>query len=172
MVGFQSKLKHAEQVRVFRMIPGLAHASFVRFGSIHRNTYVQAPAVLDETLAVKAAPNLWLAGQLSGVEGYLESAAGGLAAAFHVDRAECELTRRPFPRETMLGSLLHYLAHASPKDFGPTNAMLGLMPPLPEGLIDARTLKRGGGLRAVKQAKGQAHRERALAALESHLAQA
>lgn len=169
LVGFQTRLKWGAQERVFRMIPGLEQASFVRLGSIHRNTYLQAPAVLDETLAVKALPNLWVAGQLSGVEGYLESAAAGLAAAFHVDRAECQLERRPFPRETVLGSLLHYLAHASPKDFGPTNAMLGLMPALPEGLIDARALKRAGGLRAVKQAKGQAHRERALAALEVHL---
>ena len=104
-----------------------------RFGSIHRNTYVQAPSVLDTTLAVKFVPNLWLAGQLSGVEGYLESAAGGLAAAFAVDRAVRGLVALPFPPETVLGSLLHYLAHASSKDFGPTNAMLGLLPPLPEG---------------------------------------
>ncbi|MDP1830894.1 MAG: methylenetetrahydrofolate--tRNA-(uracil(54)-C(5))-methyltransferase (FADH(2)-oxidizing) TrmFO [Geothrix sp.] len=169
LVGFQTRLKWGSQKEVFRLIPGLAHAEFVRFGSIHRNTYVQAPSVLDATLAVKLVPNLWVAGQLSGVEGYLESAAGGLAAAFAVDRAVRGLAALPFPRETVLGSLLHYLAHASSKDFGPTNAMLGLLPPLPEGDLDIRGLKRTGGTRAVRTAKGEAHRKRALAALETHL---
>jgi methylenetetrahydrofolate--tRNA-(uracil-5-)-methyltransferase len=169
LVGFQTRLKWGGQKEVFRLIPGLEQAEFARFGSIHRNTYVQAPSILDSTLAVKSVPNLWLAGQISGVEGYLESAAGGLAAAFAVDRAVRGLDALPFPPETVLGSLLHYLAHASIKDFGPTNAMLGLLPPLPEGEVDARGLKRAGGLRAVKQAKGEVHRKRALAALESHL---
>ena len=86
-----------------------------------------------------------------------------------MDQAARGAAAVPFPRETVLGSLLHYLAHASSKDFGPTNAMLGLVPPLPEGEIDTRGLKRSGGLRAVKIAKGQAHRTRALAALEEHL---
>lgn len=169
LVGFQTRLKWGAQKEVFRLIPGLAHAEFARFGSIHRNTYVQAPSVLDATLAVKFVPNLWLAGQLSGVEGYLESAAGGLAAAFAVDRAVRGLAALPFPSETVLGSLLNYLAHASSKDFGPTNAMLGLLPPIPEGGLDIRGLKRAGGTRAVKVAKGEVHRKRALAALESYL---
>ena len=169
LVGFQTRLKWGAQKEVFRLIPGLGHAEFARFGSIHRNTYVQAPSLLDATLAVKSVPGLWIAGQLSGVEGYLESAAGGLAAAIAVDQAARGAAAVPFPRETVLGSLLHYLAHASSKDFGPTNAMLGLVPPLPEGEIDTRGLKRSGGLRAVKIAKGQAHRTRALAALEEHL---
>jgi methylenetetrahydrofolate--tRNA-(uracil-5-)-methyltransferase len=169
LVGFQTRLKWGPQKEVFRLIPGLANAEFVRFGSIHRNTYVQAPSVLDATLAVKSIPNLWLAGQLSGLEGYLESAAGGLAAAFSVDRSVRGLAAMPFPVETILGSLLHYLAHASSRDFGPTNAMLGLLPPLPEGDLDIRGLKRSGGTRAVRDAKGGAHRQRALAALEAHL---
>ena len=169
LVGFQTRLKWGAQKEVFRLIPGLAHAEFVRFGSIHRNTYVQAPTVLDATLAVRSVPNLWIAGQLSGVEGYLESAAGGLAAAFSVDRAVRGLATLPFPPETVLGSLLHYLAHASSKDFGPTNAMLGLLPALPEGLLDVRGLKRAGGTRAVRTAKGEAHRKRALEALDAHL---
>jgi len=169
LVGFQTRLKWGAQKEVLRLLPGLEHAEFARFGSIHRNTYVQAPSVLDSTLAVKSTPNLWLAGQLSGVEGYLESAAGGLAAAFAVDRALRGLDALPFPQETVLGSLLHYLAHASIKDFGPTNAMLGLLPPLPEGKVDIRGLKRSGGLRAVKSAKGAAHRQRALEALDRHL---
>ena len=169
LVGFQTRLKWGPQKEVFRLIPGLGHAEFARFGSIHRNTYVQAPSLLDATLAVKSVPGLWLAGQLSGVEGYLESAAGGFAAAVSVDQTLRGAAAVPFPRETVLGSLLHYLAHASSKDFGPTNAMLGLLPPLPEGEIDTRGLKRSGGLRAVKSAKGQAHRTRSLAALEEHL---
>jgi methylenetetrahydrofolate--tRNA-(uracil-5-)-methyltransferase len=169
LVGFQTRLKWGAQKEVFRLIPSLEQAEFARFGNIHRNTYVQAPSVLDSTLAVKSVPNLWLAGQLSGVEGYLESAAGGLAAAFAVDRAVRGLDMLPFPPETVLGSLLYYLANASVKDFGPTNAMLGLLPSLPEGRVDIRGLKRSGGLRAVKSAKGEAHRQRALEALEGHL---
>lgn len=169
LVGFQTRLKWGAQSEVFRLIPGLEHADFVRFGSIHRNTYVQAPAVLDATLAVKSVPNLWLAGQLSGVEGYLESAAGGLAAAFAVDRKVRGLEPLPFPPDTVLGSLLNYLAHASCKDFGPTNAMLGLLPSIAEEGLDLRSLKRQGGTRAVKQAKGEVHRKRALEALDRHL---
>lgn len=169
LVGFQTRLKWGAQKEVLRLIPGLENAAFVRFGSIHRNTYVQAPKVLDATLALKTVPNLWIAGQLSGVEGYLESAAGGLAAAFFIQSFLSGKPSVPLPRETMLGALLHYLAHASLKDFGPTNAMLGLLPDLPEGLLDHRVLKRAGGARGLKQAKGQAHRERALAALEDYL---
>lgn len=169
LVGFQTRLKWGAQKEVFRLIPGLERAEFARFGSIHRNTYVQAPRVLDATLACRELPNLWIAGQLSGVEGYLESAAGGLAAACSMDRALRGLPAVPLPRETVLGSLLHYLAHASLKDFGPTNAMLGLLPPLPEGSFDARTAKREGGARGVKEAKGRLHRARALEALEAHL---
>ncbi len=169
LVGFQNRLKWGAQAEVFRLIPGLQHAEFVRFGSIHRNTYVQAPKVLDATLAVKDRPGLWIAGQLSGVEGYLESAAGGLAAAFAVDRFLRGQAPRPFPRETVLGSLLHYLAHAHLKDFGPTNAMMGLLPDLPEGEVDTRLAKKAGGRAGLKQAKGAAHRKRALGNLEAFL---
>lgn len=169
LVGFQTRLKWGAQKDVFRLIPGLAQAEFARFGSIHRNTYLQAPAVLDATLSVKSISGLWVAGQLSGVEGYLESAASGLAAAWAIDRSIHGLSAIPFPRETVLGSLLHYLAHAASDDFGPTNAMLGLLPPLPDGALDLRGLKRSGGARAVKAAKGEAHRARALAALDRHL---
>lgn len=169
LVGFQTRLKWGAQAEVFRLIPGLEQCEFARFGSIHRNTYLQAPSLLDATLRVKSTPNLWVAGQLSGVEGYLESAAGGLAAAYSVDRAARGLAPHPFPCETVMGGLLHYLANASAKDFAPTNAMLGLMPALPEGQVDVRGLKRTGGLRAVKAAKGEAHRKRALEALAAHL---
>ena len=172
MVGFQTRLKWGAQQEVFRLIPGLENAEFVRLGSIHRNTYVNAPQVLDATLAVKRVPGLWVAGQLSGVEGYLESAASGLAAGLAMDRMAWGLGALPLPRETVLGALLHYLANASPKDFCPTNAMMGLMPALPEGLLDHRALKRAGGLRGLKAAKGAVQRERALAALEQYLVEA
>ena len=169
MVGFQTRLKWGAQREVFRLIPGLAQAEFARFGSIHRNTYVQAPSVLDATLAVKTIPGLWIAGQLAGVEGYLESAASGLAAARAMDCEARGMAPVPFPAATMLGSLLHYLAHSSQADFTPTNAMIGLLPPLPDGRLDLRALKRTGGAQAVKRAKGLAHRTRAMEALMAHL---
>ncbi len=169
LVGFQTRLKWGAQAEVFRLIPGLENAEFVRFGTIHRNTYVQAPLVLDATLAVKEHPGLWIAGQLSGVEGYLESGASGLAAAWAADRSLRALAPAPFPVDTMLGALLHYITHAAPKDFCPTNAMLGLLPELPEGSLDVRALKRQGGTRALKLAKGMAHRARALASLDAFL---
>lgn len=169
LVGFQTRLTWSAQGEVLRRIPGLEQATFARFGSIHRNTYVLAPEVLDATLAARGRQNLWIAGQLSGVEGYLESAAGGLAAALAVDRALRGLEPAPLPKDTMLGALLHYLAHAEAKHFAPVNAMLGLLPPLPEGVLDARAAKRAGGARGLKQARGLAHRERALTSLDSYL---
>jgi methylenetetrahydrofolate--tRNA-(uracil-5-)-methyltransferase len=103
------------------------------------------------------------------VEGYLESAASGLAAALSMHRSAQGLEPAALPRETMLGALLHYLAHASVKDFCPTNAMIGLLPPIPDGVLDHRALKRAGGLRGLKAAKGEVHRTRALAALAAFL---
>ena len=169
MVGFQTRLQWGAQKEVFRLIPGLAQAEFVRLGSIHRNTYVNAPLVLDATLAVKRVPRLWIAGQLSGVEGYLESCASGLAAALGMDRFARGLAPAPLPQATVLGSLLHYIAHASSKDFCPTNAMMGLLPAIPDGTLDHRALKRAGGQRGLKAAKGAVQREKALAALETYL---
>jgi methylenetetrahydrofolate--tRNA-(uracil-5-)-methyltransferase len=169
LVGFQTRLKWDGQRAVFRLIPGLEDAEFVRLGSIHRNTYVRAPEVLTDTLELRARPGLWIAGQLSGVEGYLESAASGLAAALAVHRRAAGLEPAPLPRETVLGSLLHYLTHASARDFCPVNAMIGLLPPLPEGALDARKEKRAGGARRLKTVKGERHRERALTALSAFL---
>ena len=169
MVGFQTRLKWGAQQEVFRLIPGLERAEFVRLGSIHRNTYVNAPQVLDATLALRKTPDLWIAGQLSGVEGYLESAASGLAVATAMDRRAKGLEPMALPRETVLGSLLFYLAHASSKDFCPTNAMMGLLPAIPDGVLDHRALKRAGGVRGLKAAKGAVQRERALAALDRFL---
>ena len=169
LVGFQTRLKWPAQREVFRMIPGLEQAEFARFGSIHRNTYVQAPRVLDSTLALRGQEGRWIAGQLAGVEGYLESAAAGMAAAAAAHRWILGLPPLPFPRETVLGSLLHYLAHSEAAGFSPVNAMLGLLPDLPPGSFDPRAAKRKFGSRGIKRAKGEAMRERALAALERHL---
>ncbi|MBI4911401.1 MAG: methylenetetrahydrofolate--tRNA-(uracil(54)-C(5))-methyltransferase (FADH(2)-oxidizing) TrmFO [Acidobacteria bacterium] len=170
LVGFQTRLRWGAQQEVFRLIPGLEKAAFARYGSIHRNTYVQAPQVLDSTLAHRDRRGLWIAGQLSGVEGYLESAACGLAAAIHVGRFCAGRAPAPLPPETMLGALLHYIANASVEDFRPTNAMLGLLPPLPEGSVRVRKASGPSRKSEHKRAKGEAHRVRALEALEGYLA--
>jgi len=124
LVGFQTKLTYPEQKRVFRLIPGLENAEFLRLGSIHRNTYVDAPAVLTPELALKADPRVHLAGQITGVEGYVESAACGLWLGLHLGSAA------PLPpRETSLGALLGHLRTPA-KNFQPSNVQFGLMPPL------------------------------------------
>jgi methylenetetrahydrofolate--tRNA-(uracil-5-)-methyltransferase len=134
LVGFQNHLKFGEQARVLRLIPGLENARFLRYGQIHRNTYIQAPLLLDENLLLKKAPWLMLAGQLSGVEGYTESIATGLLAGIYA----AALTRgdqpTPAPRASALGSLVHYITHADPKDFQPANITFDLLEPLEEEL--------------------------------------
>ena len=130
LVGFQTNLKFGEQERVFRLIPGLEQARFLRFGVMHRNTYLNGPRLLDATLRLKQDQPWWFAGQMIGVEGYVESAASGMAAAIAVHRYLQNLPPLPFPRETMLGALLHYVAHASPTRYQPMNANFGLaLPP-------------------------------------------
>ncbi len=124
LVGFQTKLTYPEQKRVFRLIPGLENAEFLRLGSIHRNTYVDAPMVLTPELALKSDPRVFLAGQITGVEGYVESAACGLWLGLHLGSAA------PLPpRETALGALLGHLQTPA-KNFQPSNVQFGLMPPL------------------------------------------
>ena len=119
-----------EQARVLRLIPGLEGAEFVRFGMVHRNTYVNAPTVLADTWQVRARPSLLLAGQMSGVEGYVESAASGLIAGRNAALiAKGESPQAP-PRTTAIGSLAHYASHADPKTYQPTNITHGIMPPL------------------------------------------
>ncbi len=130
LVGFQTKLKYGEQARIFRMIPGLENAEFVRLGSMHRNTYLDSPRVLDASLRLKAAPNVFIAGQLTGTEGYLESVATGLLAGWNAVR---ELKGAPLevpPPETMLGALLASITDTTKKKFQPTNVNIGLFPPL------------------------------------------
>jgi len=134
MVGFQTKLKWEDQKRVFRMIPGLERAEFVRLGSLHRNTFVNSPQFLSESLQVKNYPRIFLAGQITGVEGYVESAAMGLLAgisAWMWVRGMRMVTPSP---TTVLGSLVHYITHANPSTFQPMNANFGLLSPLRERL--------------------------------------
>ncbi|SDL13591.1 methylenetetrahydrofolate--tRNA-(uracil-5-)-methyltransferase [Maridesulfovibrio ferrireducens] len=129
MVGFQTKLKYPEQKRIFRMIPGLENVEFLRLGSIHRNTYVNAPDVLDENLALKADSRIHLAGQITGVEGYLESAACGLwVGLFLAQQAKGRTLPAP-PAETSMGALLGHLREHK-KNFQPSNVQFGLMPAL------------------------------------------
>jgi methylenetetrahydrofolate--tRNA-(uracil-5-)-methyltransferase len=131
LVGCQTKLVQSEQARVFRLIPGLGHAEFLRYGSMHRNSYVDAPQVLDEELALRARPQVHLAGQISGVEGYVESAACGLWAGMLLAAKARGRTLAPPPPESALGALLGHLRHTV-KRFQPSNAHFGLMPDLPE----------------------------------------
>jgi len=128
MVGFQTQLRWPEQKRIFRMIPGLAGASFVRLGQIHRNCYINAPTILDADLQVRARPGLFFAGQISGVEGYTESAATGLLCG--INAARLAAGRRPLslPADTMLGALCRYVSHTSADGYQPSNAAFGLLP--------------------------------------------
>jgi len=128
MVGFQTQLRWPEQKRIFRTIPGLEQANFVRLGQIHRNCYVNAPAILDATLQTRERPGLLFAGQISGVEGYTESAATGLLAGINAARLATGRPTLALPAETMLGSLCRYLSLARPEGYQPTNATFGLLP--------------------------------------------
>jgi len=130
LVGFQTKLTYPEQQRVFRTIPGLEHAVFLRLGSIHRNTFVCAPRVLDATLQLQQAPGLFIAGQLSGVEGYVESTAMGLLAGINAGRKALGKELMIPPSATAHGALLHHLIVSDPAHFQPANVNFGLFPPL------------------------------------------
>jgi methylenetetrahydrofolate--tRNA-(uracil-5-)-methyltransferase len=134
LVGFQNHLKFGEQTRVLRLIPGLENARFLRYGQIHRNTYIQAPLLLDETLRLKKEPRLLFAGQLCGVEGYTESIATGLLAGIYAAAVARGEEPAPAPRASALGSLVHYITHADPKDFQPANITFDLLEPLEEEL--------------------------------------
>ena len=134
LVGFQNHLKFGEQARVLRLIPGLENARFLRYGQIHRNTYIQAPVLLDETLRLKKAPWLMFAGQLSGVEGYTESIATGLLAGIYAAALARGDEPAPAPRASALGSLVHYITHADSKDFQPANITFDLLEPVEEEL--------------------------------------
>ena len=136
MVGFQTQLKWGEQKRVFRMIPGLEHAEFVRFGMIHRNTYVNAPKVLEPTFETRRRRGLFFAGQMSGVEGYVESAASGLIAGLGAALRARGEEPVGFPEDTALGCLGRYIARSDPTNYQPTNIAFGLLPELPHRIRD------------------------------------
>jgi methylenetetrahydrofolate--tRNA-(uracil-5-)-methyltransferase len=153
LVGFQTQLKWGEQARVLRMIPGLEQAEFVRFGMVHRNTYVNGPDVLMDTWQVRRRPTLFFAGQMSGVEGYVESAASGLLAGLNAAAlVRGDEVSMP-PRTTAIGALAYYVSHADPAHYQPSNITFGIIEPLPRAPRNA-------------QARRLAISERALAALE------
>lgn len=152
MVGFQTKLTYPEQQRIFRLIPGMEKVEFVRLGSIHRNTFVLSPELLLPTLQFKLRPDLFLAGQLSGVEGYVESAAMGLLAGINAARLTKSLAPTIPPRQTALGSLISHLTQSDPARFQPSNINFGLFPPWEKKIR--------------KKFRGQERAYRSLAALE------
>jgi methylenetetrahydrofolate--tRNA-(uracil-5-)-methyltransferase len=157
LVGFQTRLKWGEQKRILKMIPGLESAEFVRYGVMHRNTYVNAPRLLDLSCQLREHPGVFLAGQMTGVEGYLESAAIGLLTGLNAHRQCRGLPSAVPPRETVLGSLCHYLVESDPKHFAPMNSNWGVVPELP-----------GPPIRD-KREKARLKGERALAALDEFL---
>lgn len=138
IVGFQTHLKWGEQKRVFRMIPGLENAEIERYGVMHRNTFLKSPELLKDTYQSKKRETLFFAGQMTGVEGYVESAASGMVAGLNAARlakGEAPLT---FPEETQMGSMAHYITHTDAKHFQPMNANFGIMPSLPERIKDKK----------------------------------
>jgi len=160
LVGFQTQLKWGEQARVLSLIPGLEHAEFVRFGLVHRNTYINGPTVLHATWQTRARPDLFFAGQISGVEGYVESAASGLVAGRNAAALARGEEPRVLPRTTAIGALGYYVSHADPRHYQPTNITFGIMPPPDEA----------PGKRAKRDERKTAISARALAALDAWIA--
>jgi methylenetetrahydrofolate--tRNA-(uracil-5-)-methyltransferase len=138
LVGFQNHLKFAEQARVLRLIPGLENARFLRYGQIHRNTYINAPSLLRETLQMKAHPSVFFAGQIAGVEGYVESIAMGLLAGIYASALVNGAGLIAPPPATAFGSLLHYITHSDARNFQPANITFDLLPPLEERIRDRK----------------------------------
>jgi len=136
LVGFQNHLKFGEQARVLRLIPGLENARFLRFGQIHRNTYINSPALLNSTLQMKDHPSVLFAGQICGVEGYVESIATGMLAGMNAAALLANDASIAPPRTTALGSLIHYITSADPRKFQPANITFDLLPPLEHKIRD------------------------------------
>jgi methylenetetrahydrofolate--tRNA-(uracil-5-)-methyltransferase len=149
IVGFQNQLPWGEQKRLLRLIPGLENAEFSRFGMIHRNTYINAPAVLIPTFQTRRRADLFFAGQISGVEGYTESAASGLLAGINAARLAQNLPTLTPPRSTALGALAFYISHSSTDNYQPTNIAFGLLPPLAPPVRNKGERKRAIVLRAL-----------------------
>ncbi len=161
LVGFQNHLKYGEQARILRLIPGLEKAEFLRFGQIHRNTYINAPALLAPTLQLRSRPEVFFAGQISGVEGYVEAIATGLLAGVNAAALAAGVPPQPVPRATALGSLCHYISGADPARYQPANITFDLLPAL-----DEETRQR------LRHDKKERHAEvcrRAMAAMDEHL---
>jgi methylenetetrahydrofolate--tRNA-(uracil-5-)-methyltransferase len=158
LVGFQTQIKWGDQARVLRLIPGLAEAEFVRFGMVHRNTYVNGPTVLAETWQVRRRPTLFFAGQMSGVEGYVESAASGLLAGMNAAALSRGEPLSAPPRTTAIGALAHYVSHANPAHYEPSNITFGIMEPLagaPKGKMQRKLAMSDRALAALADWIGQ-----------------
>jgi methylenetetrahydrofolate--tRNA-(uracil-5-)-methyltransferase len=161
LVGFQTRLRIAEQHRVFRMIPGLANAEFLRYGQIHRNAYLNAPACLTNHLSLRDDSKVLFAGQITGVEGYTESTATGLIAGINMVRMLRGDSPSVPPPSTMLGALYRYLREADPRHFQPMNANFGLIDPLPVEIRDKRRKKELMAERALAEMAAWRDRMRA-----------
>lgn len=152
MVGFQTNLKFGEQKRVFQMIPGLENANFVKYGVMHRNTFINSPDLLDETYQMKLNPNIYFAGQITGVEGYVESIASGLVAGINASKRFNDSAKVIFPKETMIGALAKYISTSNDK-FQPMNANFGILPELSEKIKDKKLRYEKIADRAVEKLK-------------------
>lgn len=150
LVGFQTQLKWGEQARVLKLIPGLEQAEFVRFGMVHRNTYINGPTVLHETWQTRARADLLFAGQVSGVEGYVESAASGLIAGINAARLALGETPIVPPRTTAIGALGYYVSHADASNYQPTNIAFGIIPPLEQHVRSRAARKTAISERALR----------------------
>lgn len=151
LVGFQTHLKWPEQERVFRLIPGLEEATFARYGVMHRNTFINSPRLLESTLQLRDNPGIFFAGQITGVEGYIESAAAGLVAG--INAARLALGQKPlvFPAETAHGSLCRYITEADPAHFQPMNITYGLLPPSETRIKDRKLRNKALSDRALRE---------------------
>ncbi|MBN2501188.1 MAG: methylenetetrahydrofolate--tRNA-(uracil(54)-C(5))-methyltransferase (FADH(2)-oxidizing) TrmFO [Anaerolineales bacterium] len=161
LVGFQTNLKFSEQRRVLRMIPGLEQAEFARYGQMHRNTFIFSPALLRPSLQFHAREDLFFAGQITGIEGYVGNIASGLLAGWNAARVIAGQAPLVLPPTSMLGALCHYITHASPKDFQPMKSNFGIMP----------SLGQGSGGRKGKRQRAQAYAQRAIRDLDNYLAE-
>ncbi len=150
LVGFQTNITWTAQKEILRMIPGLEHAEFVRYGQMHRNTFINSPRLLHPTLQFRKREDLFFAGQITGTEGYVGSAMGGLVAGLNAARLIHGEEPLVFPRTTMMGALLHYITHADPRDFQPMKANFGLLPPLERRVRNKRQRYRMYAERALR----------------------
>ena len=164
LVGFQNHLKFGEQARVLRLIPGLENAQFLRYGQMHRNTYINSPSLLNVTLQMRKHPRVLFAGQICGVEGYVESIATGLMAGIHA--AALSIGAEPLvpPRSSAFGSLVHYITHANAKNFQPANITFDLLPALETRIRDRQARRRRQCELALREFEGWMERAGMVAA--------